>query len=69
MHSRLVTALRSRGVTVVTVMEAGLTEKTDEEQLVVATERECVLYTFRPEKFETCPVRGAKLFFLDKRRA
>ena len=39
MHSRLVTALRSRGVTVVTVMDAGLTEKTDEEQLAFATER------------------------------
>jgi len=46
MHSRLVTALRSRGVTVITVMEAGLTEKTDEEQLAFANERECVLYTF-----------------------
>jgi hypothetical protein len=44
MHSRKVSALRSRGVTVITVMDAGLTEKTDEEQL--AFERECVLYTF-----------------------
>ena len=40
MHSRLVKSLWSRGVTVVTVMDAGLTEKTDEEQLSFATERE-----------------------------
>ncbi len=51
MHSRLVTALRSRGVTVVTVMDAGLTEKTDAEQLAFATERECVLYTFNVSDF------------------
>ena len=51
MHSRLVTALRSRGVTVVTVMDAGLTQKTDEEQLAFATERECVLYTFNVSDF------------------
>jgi hypothetical protein len=30
MHSRLVKALLSRGVTVVTVMNAGLTGKTDD---------------------------------------
>ena len=51
MHSRLVTALRSRGVTVVTVMDAGLTEKADEEQLAFATERECVLYMFNVSDF------------------
>ena len=51
MHSRLVTALRSRGVVVVTVMDAGLTEKTDEEQLAFAIERECVLYTFNVSDF------------------
>jgi hypothetical protein len=51
MHSRLVTALRSRGVAVVTVMDAGLTEKADEEQLAFATERECVLYTFNVSDF------------------
>jgi hypothetical protein len=45
MHSRLVAALRSRSVTVVTVMDAGLSARTDEEQLAFATERECVLYT------------------------
>ena len=51
MHSRLVTALRSRGVTVVAVMDAGLTEKTGEEQLAFATERECVLCTFNVSDF------------------
>jgi len=51
MHSRLVTALRSRGVTVVTVMDSGMTEKTDEEQLAFATERECVLDTINVSDF------------------
>jgi hypothetical protein len=51
MHSRLVTALRSRGVTVVTVMDAGLTEKSDDEQLAFATQRGCVLYTFNVSDF------------------
>jgi hypothetical protein len=51
MHNRLVMALRSRGVTVVTVMDAGLTEKTDEEQLAFATECDCVLYTFNAADF------------------
>jgi len=51
MHSRLVTALRSRGVTVVTVMDAGLAEKSDDQQLAFATERGCVLYTFNVSDF------------------
>ena len=51
MHSRLVTALRSRGVTVVTVMDTGLTEKPDEEQLAFATEGGYVLYTFNVSDF------------------
>ena len=51
MHTRLVTALRSRGVTVITVMDAGLTAVSDEEQLAFATERECVLYTFNVSDF------------------
>lgn len=51
MHSRLVAALRSRGVPVITVLDAGLTEKTDEEQLAFATERGCVLYTFNVSDF------------------
>ncbi len=32
-------------------MDAGLTEKADEEQLAFATERECVLYTFNVSDF------------------
>ena len=51
MHSRLVTALRSRGVTVVTVMDAGLAEKSDDEQSAFATERGGVLYTFNVSDF------------------
>src|SRR3989442_14029299 len=51
MDSDLVAALRSRGVTVVTALDAGLTEKTDEEQLAFATERGCVLYTFNVSDF------------------
>jgi predicted nuclease of predicted toxin-antitoxin system len=51
MHSRLVAALLSRGVPVITVLDAGLTEKTDEEQLAFATERGCVLYTFNVSDF------------------
>ena len=51
MNSRLVTALRSRGVTVVTVWDAGLSERTDEEQLAFSTERGCVLYTFNVSDF------------------
>lgn len=51
MNSRLVTALRSRGVTVITALDAGLTEKADEEQLAFATEHECVLYTYNVSDF------------------
>jgi predicted nuclease of predicted toxin-antitoxin system len=51
MYSRLVSALRSRDVTVVTVMDAGQAERTDEEQLAFATERDCVLYTFNVSDF------------------
>ena len=46
MDSDLVAALRSRGVTVITALDAGLTEKSDDEQLAFATERGFVLYTF-----------------------
>jgi hypothetical protein len=35
MDSDLVVALRSRGVTVITPLDVGLIEKTDEEQLVM----------------------------------
>ena len=51
MDSDLVSALRSRGVEVVTVLDAGLTEKSDEEQLTFAVERGCVLYTFNVSDF------------------
>src|ERR1022692_684698 len=46
MDSDLVAALRSRGVTVITAQDAGITGKPDEEQLAFATTHECVLYTF-----------------------
>src|SRR6266536_2459467 len=51
MDSDLVAALRSRGVEVVTALDAGLTERTDEEQLAFAAERACVLYTFNVSDF------------------
>ena len=51
MDGDLVSALRSRGVDVVTASEAGLTAKTDEEQLAAATEPGCVLYTFNVSDF------------------
>ncbi len=51
MDSDLVAALRSRGVTVVTAPDAGLAEKSDQEQLAFATERGCVLYTFNVSDF------------------
>ena len=51
MDSDLVAALRSRGVTVVTALDAGLIARPDEEQLAFATECECVLYTFNVGDF------------------
>jgi hypothetical protein len=47
----LVNALRSRGTTVLTALEAGLTGTTDEEQLCYATARECVLYSHNTSDF------------------
>lgn len=47
----LLSALRFRGVTVLTVLEAGLTEKLDEEQLAFATEHEYVLYSHHASDF------------------
>jgi hypothetical protein len=44
-------ALRSRGVTVIAALDAGLIGKSDEEQLAFATERGCVLYTFNVSDF------------------
>ncbi|MGH8248405.1 MAG: DUF5615 family PIN-like protein [Gammaproteobacteria bacterium] len=51
MDSDLVAALRSRGVVVVTALDAGLDEKPDEEQLTFAEERGCMLYTFNISDF------------------
>ena len=51
MDSDLAAALRSRGVTVVTALDAGLTGESDEEQLNFATEHGCVLYTFNVSDF------------------
>ena len=51
MHSHLVAALRSRGVPAITVWDAGMTEKTDEEQLAFATEVGCALYSFNVSDF------------------
>ncbi len=47
----LVNALRSRGVTVLTALEAGLTGTPDEQQLAHATERDCVLYSHNASDF------------------
>jgi hypothetical protein len=49
--SDLVAALRSRGVAVITALDAGLIGKPDEEQLAFATAHECVLYTFNVSDF------------------
>jgi len=51
MDSDLVAALRSRGVTVITALEAGFAGKSDQEQLSFATERGCILYTFNVSDF------------------
>ncbi len=64
MDSDLVAALRSRGVTVTTPLDAGLIEKSDEEQLVFAAEHGCVLYTFNVSDFyrlHTLWAGGARL--------
>jgi hypothetical protein len=46
MDTDLVAALRSRGVTVSTPLDASLAGQSDGEQLAFATEHGCVLYTF-----------------------
>jgi hypothetical protein len=51
MDTDLVAALRTRGVEAATVLEVGLTGKSNEEQLAFATERGCVLYTFNVSDF------------------
>jgi hypothetical protein len=51
MDSDLVAALRSRGVTVITALDAALVGKSDDEQLAFAAEHGCVLYTFNVSDF------------------
>jgi hypothetical protein len=47
----ILSRLRSRGVVVLTVPDAGLIERPDEEQLAFAAANECVLYTFNVSDF------------------
>lgn len=51
MNSRLVAALRSRGVKATTVLDSGFAGKTDDEQLAFARDLGCVLYTFNVPDF------------------
>src|SRR5712691_10151645 len=51
MDSDLVAALRSRGVHVITVLDAGLSGKSDDQQLAFAVEHGCVLYTCNVSDF------------------
>ena len=51
MDSDLVAALRSRGVTVITALDAGLAGRSDDEQLAFASGHGCVLYTFNVSDF------------------
>jgi hypothetical protein len=51
MDSDLVAGLRSRGVTVISVLDTGLAEEPDEEQLIFATANEYVVYTFNVSDF------------------
>jgi hypothetical protein len=51
MDSDLVAALRSRGILVITALDAGLAGKSDDEQLAFASEHGCVLYTFNVSDF------------------
>jgi len=51
MDNDLVAALRSRGVEVMTILDAGKTGQTDEEQLDFATGHQCVLFTFNVADF------------------
>lgn len=49
--SDLVAALRSRGATVITAVDASLIEKFDDEQLAFTTEHGCALYAFKVSDF------------------
>lgn len=50
-HRSLVDALRSRGVTVLTALEVGLSGTPDEDQLRFAAEHGCVLYSHNTSDF------------------
>jgi Domain of unknown function (DUF5615) len=51
MDSDLVAALSSRGITVITALDAGLAGRSDDEQLAFASGHGCVLYTFNVSDF------------------
>ena len=59
MDHRLVAALRSRGVTVVTVLESRMSEKTDEEQLAFAAARGLAVYTGNISDFHRLHLKWA----------
>jgi len=50
-NHRLIGALRSRGVSVMTVLDSGLVQKSDKEQLAFATKGGYALYTFNVSDF------------------
>ena len=50
-HGALVVALRSRDLSVITAMDAGLMRKSDDQHLAYATEHGCVIYTFNASDF------------------
>jgi hypothetical protein len=51
MDSDLVAALRSRGITVITALDAGFARRSDDEQLAFASDHGCVLCTFNVSDF------------------
>lgn len=51
MDTDLVGALRQRGVLILTPIEENLIGSTDETQLLFASKRQCVLYTFNVSDF------------------
>lgn len=51
MDRRFVQAVRARGVDIVTVGEIGTISLSDENQLIIATEQQRVLYTFNVGDF------------------
>ncbi|MBF2016737.1 MAG: DUF5615 family PIN-like protein [Rivularia sp. T60_A2020_040] len=55
MDRRFVQAVRARGVDIVTVGEIGTISLSDENQLIIATEQQRVLYTFNVGDFCQLP--------------